>query len=149
MSFEFLDIRFKKGSSIVVPSILLPYADKGFGRMVKLILDTGATSTHISKAVLHQMGYSDTMFTRDDKESFAVIGKYFATLCKVQRLDFCGLNFRNHIVKVWNPPPKHHADGIIGMNILRYFNVSINTDTQKVTIERSQATGAIIRKSKL
>lgn len=145
MSFDLLDVNFKRGRCIVAPAILRSHEDNNFGRSFDFILDTGASSAHISKTVLYQMGYNDAMFTKDKKESFAVIGKYFATLCKVQRLDFCGINFRNHNVKVWNPPAGHHIDGIIGMNILRYFNIYINSDAQRVVIERSQT---IIEKSR-
>ena len=148
MSFELLDISFKKGSGIAVPATLRPYANKGFSREVKLILDTGASSAHISTEILNQMGYNDTMFTKDKNVSFAVIGKYHATLCKVEGLDFCGIKFNNHTVKVWNPPKDHHADGIIGMSLLKYFNISINVDTQRAVIKQSQATIAMLHKNK-
>ena len=151
MQFDLVDIDFTRGNCIVVPAILYPCSknkNSKFNQITYLILDTGATSVHISKRQLYKLGYNDTMFTKDTKPSFAVTGKYYATLCKTERLDFCGLNFRNHNVKVWNPPAGHHTDGIIGMNILRYFNISINADTQKVIIERSQqATNAKLRKS--
>ena len=85
MSFELLEAALKKGKSIIVPAILYSHEDSSVGTTFDFILDTGATSTHISRAVLYQMGYKNTMFAKDSKESFAVIGKYFATLCKVQK----------------------------------------------------------------
>ena len=149
MSFDFMDFGFQNGSCIAVPAIVYPHITKNrnTSRSIYLILDTGATSVHISKKLLNSLGYNSTTFEKDTKPSFAVTGKYYATLCKVHRLVFCGINFTNHNVKVWNPPTGHHADGIIGMNLLRYFNISINVDTQRVVIEHSQATKAKLRKA--
>jgi len=147
MFFDLLDINFKKGKCIIVSAFLSPYGSNDIIRRFNLILDTGASSTHISKEFLYRMEYDNTMFTKDKKESFAVIGRYHATLCKVSQINFCGVNFRNRTVKVWNPPTGHHVDGIIGMDILSYFNININMDTQKAYIEQSQSTKALLRKS--
>ena len=148
MLFDLLEISFKNGCCIFVPAYLRPYDGNGPDRRFELFLDTGASSTHISKELLCRMGYNDSMFTKDKKESFAVIGKYRANLCRIKQFNFCGVSFHNHTVKVWDPPAKHHADGIIGMNILRYFNITINVDIQRVNIEQSQATKAILLQSR-
>ena len=148
MNFDFIDLSFAKGSCIYVPAELHPCtAGDKVAAYVRLILDTGATSTHFSKKILVQMGYSDAMFVKDSTQSFSITGKYTAMLCKVRQLAFCGLNFRNHNVKVWETPAGHHVSGIIGMDILRYFNFSVNMDTQRISIERSQDTETFLRQS--
>jgi predicted aspartyl protease len=147
MQTEFIDVEFVKGRCIIVSAKLHSFDTTVVNAFHELnfILDTGATSTHISKASLHYMGYTSSMFTQDTQESFSITGKYTARLCKVRRLDFCGLALRNRTVKVWEPPSNHHVKGVIGMDILRHFNITIDMDTQRAIIERSQAAEAILR----
>ena len=147
MYFELVEIPFKKGLVIVIPVWLYPHNSISKPKLFKAILDTGATSTHISEAFLNQMGYSSAKFTKDQSPSLSINGQYYADLCKAQQLNFCGVNFNKFTVKVWNPPTKHHVEGVIGMDLLSYFNISINMDTQKVIIKRSQSTNALAQKS--
>jgi len=72
--------------------------------------------------------------------------KFNAILCKVRRFSFCGLALTNLPIKVWDPPEGHHVDGVIGMDIIRHFNLHINSDTQKVTINWSHATNKALKK---
>jgi|GEM_PF-3789768 len=50
MSFDFMDFEFLKGSCIVVPAMVLSDTKEAqtHNKMIDLILDTGATSVHIS-----------------------------------------------------------------------------------------------------
>ena len=149
MDIEFMEMPFERGRCIVLPATLYPCEKSRVKSTQDLytILDTGATSTHISRAFLLRMGYTEKDFTQDTKTSLSVTDQYHATLCKVQRLVFCGLTLSNLTVKVWNPPFGHHVDGIIGMNIIRHYNLHINSDTQKVTIHRSHATNKALQKT--
>lgn len=149
MHFDFLDVNFTKGRCITVRATLYSHesGDIADYEIADFVLDTGATSVHISKSLLAQLGYDEKLFYRDKNKSYSVTGEYNALLCKVKQFSFCGVKFRNRVVKVWNPPDGHHVDGIIGMDILSYFNLAINMDTQKATIERSQATNTKLRKS--
>ena len=57
-----------------------------------------------------------------------------------------GLSFNNFEVKVWEPPNGYHVHGIIGMDLLRFFNIFINMDEQIASIECSKATKSLIAK---
>ena len=148
IDIEFMEKSFERGRCIYVPATLQHHTKTKAGSAYDLfaILDTGATTTHISKHLLFDMGYSEKDFTQDTKTSLSVTGEYKATLCKVRRFIFCGLSLTNLTVKVWELPKGHHVDGIIGMDLIRHYNLHINSDTQKVTIHRSHATNKALQK---
>ena len=52
------EVRFVLGGTIVIPGTL--YAVSRKTTSLRLALDTGATSTHISKEILKKMGYRET-----------------------------------------------------------------------------------------
>ena len=142
---ELLSMGFNRGEVILSQALLHAY-DKDSSEpfaLLKMVLDTGATSTHISKRVLGLVGYGDSMFKLDAKESFAVVGKYTAQTCEIKRLEALGISFGKRTVKVWEPPAGYHIDGIVGMDLIRYFNIEINMDVQKAYINPSQATKAL------
>ena len=135
---------FTKGKVIVFEGKLYPENMTLEPRTLWFALDTGATSTHISKALLNSTGYSDSIFSDDTKESLSVTGPYTAKLCCVRRLGFLGMSLKNLSVKVWDPPGMHHVHGIAGMDLLRFFNIYINMDRQIATFELSEATKSLI-----
>jgi len=147
---EFLDVDFERGKCIIVPANLygcpISSTDKPeMPEILSAILDTGASSTHISKKVLLEIGYSEKDFFVDTKTSLSVTGQYTAMMCKVRRIGFCGLTINNFDVKVWEPPANYHVTGIIGMNLLRHYNIHINSDSQRATINHSNATVATLK----
>ena len=148
LDIELLEMSFERGKCIVLPITIFSCSKSDINRAysINAILDTGATSTHVSKKILLEMGYDEKDFRQDTKISLSVTGRYSAMVCRLQKFAFCGLTINDFDVKVWEPPDSYHADGIIGMNVIRYYNLHINSDTQKVTVNRSEATNSALRK---
>jgi|GEM_PF-4132418 len=131
-----LDIQFQPGSAIIA-AVLVYSADGTHKRYLDFIIDTGGTSMMISKYALAKLGY--TLFNKSTTQSLGAGGAFFANICTLTHFHFCGLSFKNYPVKVWNAPQNHHVVGTMGMDILRHFNIHINTDTCITTITRNNA----------
>jgi len=137
MEIELVNIKFQANGVIIAPTLVY-FADGQRKQYLDLVIDTGGTSMLISKHALAQMGY--TGFEKSTVKSLGASGTFYANICPLSKFNFCGLSFNNYPVKVWNAPQNHHVAGTIGMDILRHFNMSINTDTYLATIEVNNLT---------
>ena len=109
-----------RASSIALRAIV----EGNVPRIVTLILDTGASYTQLPWRVLHAIG-------SDPKPNARVVrvvtssGVEVPLLSKVKRFHALGKSIENLQVLCHDLPPEARVDGLLGLNFLRRFNVSL------------------------
>lgn len=93
-------------------------------RYVRVILDTGATYTMISPEVLEETGYNLSKHIRQVNITTAS-GIEKAPFYVVSEIDFLGHRLENIEVASHKLPARVPADGLLGLNILKHFNVHL------------------------
>jgi len=109
-----------RASSIALRAIV----EGNIPRIVTLILDTGATYTQLPWRILHAAG-SDP---KPDARTVRVVtssGVEVLPLSRVKKLHALGKSVEKLEVLCHDLPPEARVDGLLGLNFLRRFNVSI------------------------
>jgi len=115
-----MSYNFNKNDKIIIDFIL--YDNNGNGFMIKSLIDTGSESTFISDNVYKKFNFkkigSGTMTTGNNTSSTLDITTIRLTLPKHSK-------YINNKIGVM--PNKKGFDILIGMDIIAYCNISINT----------------------
>lgn len=107
---------------IIVPARLLgPSGD----RLVRLALDTGASTTLIGWSLAVQLGYDPAASPRRTRVTMAS-GVEYCPMIVVDRLQALGKTVRRADVVCHNLPPSSRIDGLLGLSFLSRFDVRIN-----------------------
>jgi predicted aspartyl protease len=93
-------------------------------RVVKLIVDTGAAMTMLSWEILEGIGYAPAG-TKERVRLVTVSGVELAPRITVERFHCLGAEVRDFPVVCHDLPFAHYADGLLGMDFLRRFDVAI------------------------
>jgi len=109
-----------KASSIIVRAVV----EGEIARVVTLILDTGSSFTYLPWRVLEAIGYDPGT----SKEKIKVVtpsGVEIPAKVKVKRIRALGRSIEDIDVLCHDLPPEAKVDGLLGLNFLRNFNISI------------------------
>ena len=103
------------------------------GRDFELLVDTGAAYTALSKDVIALLGMSN------DPQRMANIvsiqgGILRVPVINIPELRIGGLRLANVTAVVLEFPPALKFDGILEMNVLQQFRVTIETDTETLVL---------------
>jgi aspartyl protease family protein len=91
---------------------------------VTLVLDTGASFTHLPWRVVEAVGY-DPATTRKRINIVTGSGVETAPKLKVKRLRALGVEMENIEIVCHDLPPEARVDGLLGLNFLRNFDIHI------------------------
>ena len=117
------------------PSIALrAVVDGKVSRIVTLILDTGASYTQLPWRILHAIG-SDPKAGARVARVVTTSGVEVPSVARVKRLHALGKSVDNLEVLCHDLPPEARVDGLLGLNFLRNFNVSLRFKEGVVEIE--------------
>lgn len=99
-----------------------------------MVLDTAARVTIVRPALAHRIGLE--LREEPDAELVGVAGSapvYGATVDAVELLGYTVLD-----LEVICQPlhPELRFDGVLGVNLIRHFNIWIDNDAERVTFER-------------
>lgn len=103
-------------------------------RIVTLILDTGASYTQLPWRVLHAIR-SDPGPDASTVRVVTTSGVEVPPLARVKRLSAMGKSVDNLEVLCHDLPPEARVDGLLGLNFLRHFNISIRFREGAIEIE--------------
>ena len=115
---------------IIVPVRLFgPVGDM----IVRLDLDTGATSTLINSEILVLLGY-DPATSPDRIQVTTGSGVEFCPRVTVQRLEALGKSVNDFPILSHTLPPTSQVDGLLGLDFFRGFQISIDFRNGTITI---------------
>jgi clan AA aspartic protease (TIGR02281 family) len=102
-------------------------------RNMFIMIDTGASITTISEFILSGLGYSnkgnDIMVTTASG-TIKVQSKY------IFKIKIGSTELKNVEVYAHNFPDECFSDGVLGMNILEQFNLTINFDEDNISLDK-------------
>lgn len=102
-------------------------------RDIKLVLDTGATISGISEKLAIELGY-DLLQSGITQDFDTAGGTQPLSIITIKRIDFAGSQYRNHKVLCNEHFDNMFIDGVIGLDILRNYNISINFDRNSIEL---------------
>ena len=116
-------IEFRNGQITIACRIYGIY-DSNY-RDLKLVLDTGATISGISENLAIELGY-DLRQHSGTQDFDTAGGTQPLSIITVKRIDFAGSQYIDHKVVCNEHFDNMFIDGIIGLDILRNYNININ-----------------------
>ena len=114
--------------------ILIPAVVEGpMGRLpIRLVLDTGATSTLLSVPILQAVGYNPA--GRHVRQFVSASGGSTASLVSVSKLSALGHDRVGLPVLAHNLPATTMADGLLGLDFLRGGILTIDFNAGQITL---------------
>lgn len=112
------------GSSIIV-DFLLESADSTSSLLIPVVLDTGASLTLVSIEVLVRLGYDPANPLLQRQRIITGSGIEYAPRISVHSATAIGQKVSNLEVLCHNLPPESGVDGLLGLNFLRHFKLTI------------------------
>lgn len=105
---------------------------------VKLLLDTGASITHLSKAVMDRLGHQGV--TTDGNRTFITAnGRLEAPVAYLDMAQMESTGVTNLLVAFSDIfSSDSNVDGLLGMNFLRFYNFSFDLDNQKLILKHKE-----------
>jgi predicted aspartyl protease len=101
--------------------------------IVRLALDTGATSTLINSEIMVLLGY-DPAASPDRIQVTTGSGVELCPRVTVQRLEALGKSVNDFPVLFHTLPPTSQVDGLLGLDFFRGFQISIDFRNGTITI---------------
>jgi predicted aspartyl protease len=110
--------------------LIVPVKLNGF--ILRFLVDTGAAYCAISRKALDQITAEPT----DTKVWLAPIGKQpiLASTLKIDDLAIGGIVQRNMLVPIVDFPEGFQSDGVIGMNCMGKYRITIEPDTATLVL---------------
>ena len=102
--------------------------------VVEMALDTGATSTLISHAILRFLGY-DPALSAERVNVTTGSGIEFAPRLSISKLEALDLKRENLPVIVHTLPPSASVDGLLGLDFFRGHRLTLEFLAGEITLE--------------
>ena len=118
-----------QGLIIVSARLFGPFGDM----IVRLALDTGATSTLINSEIMVLLGY-DLATSLDRIQVTTGSGVEFCPRITVQQLEALGKVVNDFPILSHTLPPSSHVDGLLGLDFFRGFQISIDLRNGIITV---------------
>jgi predicted aspartyl protease len=119
----------KQGLIVITAQIWGPTGDT----VVRLALDTGATSTLVNAAVLLTIGYDPALAPHRVRMTTGS-GVEFVPRLTVQRIGALGREITNFPLLCHTLPPSALIDGLLGLDFLRDRRLTIDFRTGQITL---------------
>lgn len=105
-------------------------------RTIKMVLDTGASITTIPHETALAIGI-DPALSRKKIEVITASATVYVPVVIVPKLIFLGFSLENVDVLCLDLPPSHaRASGLLGLNVLKNFNISLRFKSKIMEITR-------------
>lgn len=107
---------------------------RGGSFTLRLALDTGASETLITPAIVDELGYSP-------REAVAMTGVYSAVgkeqgyILRVDRFAALGFAKEAFRVHIFDLPDRYPIDGLVGLSFLSAFNYEIRSADGQIVVE--------------
>ena len=111
-------------SSIVV-DLLLEAANGKSSLLIPVVLDTGASLTIVANDIMAQFGYDPANPGLDRKRIIMGSGIEYAPRMSVRSATAIGQKVINLEILCHDLPPESGVDGLLGLNFLRHFKLTI------------------------
>jgi predicted aspartyl protease len=102
-------------------------------RILRLLVDTGASQTSLSKILLHELGYTWS----DSTPKAAILtgnGRIQAPVVRVTWFNCLGERVENLPVLAIDLPISSYINGILGMDFLLHFEAVIDIGKRQITL---------------
>ncbi len=97
----------------------------GKSKYARMAVDTGASLMLIGSDVAEALGVS---IPEGFVQMLTTAGAQIAPMYSIDEVEVCSKRVRNVQVIVHNLPEDSYVDGLLGLNVLRNFNMNINFD---------------------
>jgi len=111
-------------SSIVV-DLLLEASDSQSSLLIPVVLDTGASTTIIATDIMARLGYDSANPELDRQRIITGSGVEYAPRMTVRSATAIGQKVTNLDVLCHDLPPQSGVDGLLGINFLKHFKLTI------------------------
>ena len=93
-------------------------------KILKMVLDTGASITTIPNEIALAIG-CDPAKSKKRIEMITASGIEYVPIVVVPKIDLLGFRLKNTEVACLNLPPQSAVSGLLGLNILRNFDIAL------------------------
>jgi predicted aspartyl protease len=128
--------RFSPRSDLIIVKGKLRGPLNPDGRLLRLVLDTGAAETIILPGILDELGYNPRQ-----GESItvmrSVVGREHGYMIRVERFECLGHQARNFRVNAQDLPEGWNIEGLVGLSFLGQFNYEVRSLEGRIRIERA------------
>ena len=94
-------------------------------RRLKMVLDTGATYSMMPWHVAEELGY-DPAFSKNRMSINTANGQIHVPIIKIESMSVLGKIVKNCEMLIHDLPETSHVDGLIGLNFLKHFLITID-----------------------
>ncbi|HEY7533399.1 MAG TPA: retropepsin-like aspartic protease [Nitrospiraceae bacterium] len=101
--------------------------------IVRLALDTGATSTLINSEIIVLLGY-DPAASSDRIQVTTGSGVEFCPRLAVRRIEALGCTVEDFLVLAHTLPPTSHVDGLLGLDFFRGRQLGVDFRLGTITV---------------
>lgn len=113
-----LDVKIKP--DVIVFKVLLK-GRRGF-RIIKMVLDTGASITTIPAEIAFAIG-CDPAKPKKRIEMITASGTEYVPVVAIPEIKFLGFTLKNIEAACLNLPPQSLVSGLLGLNVLKEFDI--------------------------
>jgi predicted aspartyl protease len=116
---------FDPAVSSIVVDLLLEAADGRSSLLIPVVLDTGASMTIIATDIMGRLGYDPANPSLDRQRIVTGSGIEYAPHTTVRSATAIGQKVTNLDVLAHDLPPESGVDGLLGLNFLKNFKLTI------------------------
>lgn len=116
---------YDPSASIIVVDLLLESSDGTSSLLIPVVLDTGASFTVVATDILIQLGYDPGNPLLERQRIVTGSGIEYAPRITVRSATAIGQKVTNLEVLCHDLPAGSGVDGLLGLNFLRYFKLTI------------------------
>jgi predicted aspartyl protease len=116
---------FDPSVSSIVVDLLLEAADGRSSVVIPVVLDTGASMTIIATDIIGRLGYDPANPALDRQRIITGSGIEYAPHTTVRSATAIGQKVASLDVLCHDLPPESGVDGLLGLNFLRHFKLTI------------------------
>jgi len=116
---------FDPSAGTIVVDLLLEAADGRSSLVIPVALDTGASLTIISNDIMGRLGYDPANPALDRQRIVTGSGIEYAPRTAVRSASAIGQKVAHLDVLCHDLPPESGVDGLLGLNFLRQFKLTI------------------------
>ena len=126
---------FRRGH-IMIPPVRIRHK---YSYRPLMAMDTGARFTVISPRIAKEVGIDPTVL-KPTVQIVGIAGSAWAVETTLASVSILGMPVENVKAIIHQLPTSLGLDGILGLNFLRHFNITINHDAENVSIEKCNLT---------
>jgi len=104
------------------------------GKLIKMVVDTGASITSIPSDIALAIGVDPSKSTKKI-EIITASGTEYVPIIIVPSVQFLGFSLKNVEIACLNLPPQSTVSGLLGLNILKKFDLSFKFREGIIQIE--------------